>query len=56
MLMQFLTKRQALPIRSFSNILALLFPDMNFCEYLIRSNFSEHKVINFCKLQMILYK
>ena len=53
--MEFLKKHQALPIRSFSNILALLFSDINFCGHLIRSNFLEHKVINFCKLQMPLY-
>ena len=56
--MQFLKKHQASPIGSFSNsnISALLFPDINFCEYLIRSNFSEHKVINFSELQTLFYK
>ena len=56
MLMSFLKKHQSLPIRSFSNVSAFLFPDINFCGYLIWSNFSEHKVINFRELQKLLYK
>ena len=51
MLMQVLKKRQALPIRSLSLILTLLFQEINFCGYFLWFNFSEHKVINFRKFK-----
>ena len=37
----------------FLNVSALLFPDINFCGYLLRPNFSEHKVISLHKWQML---